>query len=130
VRLKDGVDAQDVHPVLWTYLGAIANRHRLAAGVELVVTSLRRPPGRRSSLHSPPPPQLCRAADIRRWYLDTGEKVTAFVNELRRAYGRELGVVLEPEELTPEEIAERGGLDKIAGHIHVQLKTQEWPALV
>ncbi|HEY2938159.1 MAG TPA: hypothetical protein VGJ25_16265 [Gaiellaceae bacterium] len=130
MRLADEVDAREVHPVLWAFLGAIAYRHRLVAGVELVVTSLRRPPGPRPSLHAPPPGQLCRAADLRRWYLDTTTDAPDFVNQLRHAYGRELGVVLEPEELTPEEIAERGGVEKIAGHIHIQLKRQEWPALV
>jgi hypothetical protein len=128
--LADGVDARDVHPVLWTFLGAIATHHRTTAGVELVVTSLWRPPGPRPSLHSPPPGKPVRAADLRRWYLDTRHAAGEFASQLRFRYGSELGVVLEPEELTPEEIAERGGLEQIDGHIHVQLKSVEWPALV
>lgn len=130
MRLSDGVDARDVHPVLWLYLGTIARLHRDVAGVELVVTSLWRPQGPRPSLHSPAPGKAVRAADLRRWYLDSHHAADDFANLLRHRYGAELGVVLEPEELTPEEIAERGGLDKIAGHLHVQLKSTQWPALL
>ena len=130
MRFADDVNPEGVHPVLWLFLGAIATRHRLDIGPELVVTSLRRRPGPRPSLHSPPEGELCRAADLRRWALDKAGFTQNFVGFLRRRYGQSLGVVLEPEELTPAQIAERGGRDKIAPHIHVQLKSTEWPELV
>jgi len=72
-------------------------------------------------------PVLCEAADIRRWQLDTTHSAGAFANVLQHLYGAGLGVVLEPEWLTPEEIAARGGIEKIAGHIHVELKRTDWP---
>jgi hypothetical protein len=122
MMLKPGVDQDNVHPVLWTYLGAIATRHRIVTSLELIVTSLRRPPGPRASLHSPPAPHPCRAADLRRWALDNQRMAAAFAKDLQRMYGRELGVVLEPEWLTPLEVAARGGLSAIDPHLHVELK--------
>ena len=127
VNIKTGVDATDVHPVLWTFLGAIALRHRTETGHELVVTSLRRPPGPRASKHSPGLGGLCEAADLRRWQLDTTHSAAAFANVLQHLYGACIGVVLEPEWLSESEIAARGGLDKITGHIHIELKRTDWP---
>ena len=122
MRLLPGVDATDVHPTLWAFLGAIATRYRLDVGGELVVTSLRRPPGGRFSLHSPEPGQLCQAADLRRWDLNKAGKAEVFAKWLQNRYGPGLGVVLEPEWLTAEQLLERGGKDAVAPHLHVQLK--------
>lgn len=122
VKLLPGVDDSDVDPVLWAYLGAIATRHRLDVGPMLIVTSLRRAPGPRKSLHSPPPGELCRAADLRRWSLDTAKKAEEFAIWLQKRYGDSLGVLLEPEWLTAEQLAERGGRAAVAPHLHVQLK--------
>jgi len=68
-----------------------------------------------------------KAADLRRWYLDKIGKAQEFCKMLRKKHGKYIGVVLEPEELTPREIKQRGGLAKIAGHIHVQTKSIPWP---
>lgn len=127
MNLKTGVDASDVHPVLWVFLGAIALKYRVDTGHELVVTSLRRPPGSRASRHSPPPGEPCRAADLRRWQLDQTRSTEAFARKLQHEYGSYLGVVVEPEWLTPEEVSERGGASAIAPHIHVELKRDDWP---
>lgn len=126
MKLKADVDATGVAPELWSFLGAIAVALRLETNAELVVTSLRRPRSSRPSKHSPPQGQLVTAADIRRWALDHAGLAAEFVAGLRKAYGDRLGVVLEPEELTPEEIAARGGRAAIAPHIHVQLKGAPW----
>lgn len=127
MNIKSGADPTDVHPILWAILGAIALKHRIDTGHELVVTSLRRPPGPRKSLHSPEPGELCAAADIRRWVLDRTHSAETFARKLQHEYGLFLGVVVEPEWLTPEEITARGGFDPANGHIHVELKTGTWP---
>lgn len=128
MQLKDGVDATDVHPVLWLFLGAIAEHYRAATGDEMIITSLRRVPGRAGSKHTPAPGELCQAADIRRWPFHDVPGAERFAKELQARYGRQLGVVLEPEWLTPREIAMRGGIQTIAGHLHVELKDTAWPA--
>lgn len=128
--LKDGVDATNVHPVLWLFLGAIAARYRELTLEGLVITSLRRPPAGGKSWHSPALHVPVRAADLRRWKLDQLGQAKEFAVELRERYGAFLGVVLEPEELTLEQLRERGGRDKVAPHIHVQLKSTAWPTAV
>lgn len=130
MTIIDDVDSTGVHPVLWVFLGVISQRHRVATGNTLIVTSLRRPPGPRPSRHSPPEGELCQAADLRRWALDAAHESVTFARALQRDYGAVLGVVLEPEWLTPDQIAERGGLDKIGPHLHVELKDTAWPVLV
>jgi len=67
------------------------------------------------------------AADFRRWALDAKTTAEPFCRMLQAFYGDELGVVLEPEWLTPEEISERGGILQIDPHVHVQLKTSDYP---
>ena len=128
MTLKKQVDATGIHPVLWIFLGAIALRHKRATGKPMVVTSLRRKRGRRPSKHSPPKGELVRAGDLRRWYFRDAQSAEEFCKDLQRDYGSQLGVVLEPEWLTPKQIAQRGGIKKIAPHIHVQLKKTDWPA--
>lgn len=128
MNLAPGVNPQGVHPVLWLALGALSILHRNATGRELIVTSLRRPPGDRPSRHSPPPPDLVTAADIRRHALDAAEGAEEFCIRLQRRYGAWLGVVLEPEWLTAAEIEARGGRGKVQPHVHVQLKEPAWPA--
>jgi hypothetical protein len=128
--IMGGVDRTNIDTVLWLYLGAISQRHREWTGHPMVITSLRRPPGPRPSLHSPPDGIPCRAADIRRWLLNDSDQAANFARRLQTDFGLELGVVLEPEWLTPEQVAERGGMSKIAGHLHVELKAQAHGALV
>lgn len=121
MRFKPGVDASNIAPALWLFLGAIADRHRKLTGESLVITSLRRPPGPRPSLHSPGPGQLVGAADLRRWTLDEDGAAEVFCRALQASWPGELQIVLEPEWLTEAEIAARGGLETIAPHIHVEL---------
>jgi hypothetical protein len=130
VIVLPGVDAEGVHPALWLFLGAMADAHRVLTGDELVVTSLRRPQGARRSLHAPPAGELCRAADVRRWYLDRRRQSRTWCDDLRADWGRWLGVLLEPEELTSAQLAERGGLQAVQPHIHVQLKAPSWPRVL
>lgn len=127
MELKPGVDATDVSRVLWMYLGAVASLHRSWTGVGLVVTSLHRPHGKHYSKHSPPPGGLVAAADLRRWALDAKGVTITFCRMLQQVFGPMLGVVLEPEWLTPEELASRGGLARVKPHIHVELERTGWP---
>jgi hypothetical protein len=116
-----------VDPGIWIFLGIIAEHHRRWTGAELVVTSLRRPPGGRSSRHSTKEHEPVSAADFRRHALDERHAADPFCLWLQIFFGEELGVVLEPEWLTPEEISERGGVLNIDPHVHVQLKTSDYP---
>lgn len=124
MRFKAGVDTSDVSYILWAHLGAIAELHRVHRAGELWVTSLRRPPGPRPSKHSPAPGLPCTAADLRRWELDRVKQLDEFVAAIRARYGATLAVLVEPDEMTPAQIAERGGLEKIAPHVHIQLRDQ------
>lgn len=127
MRLKPGVDARAIHPGIWFYLGIIAAEHRRWTGEELWVTDLRRLPGERPSRHAPKRDEEVTAADFRRWSLDAHARADAFCRMLQSLYGDELGVVLEPEWLSPEERDRRGGLLKIDPHVHVQLKAPGYP---
>ena len=129
MKLMPHVDARLVHPGIWFYLGILASEHRLWAGEELVITSLRRSPADRPSRHAPKENEEVSAADFRRAYLDRGNAAEAFCRMLQARFGAELGVVLEPEWLTKEELSERGGVLKIEPHVHVQLKTLDYPRL-
>ncbi len=138
MRIKPEVDQRGVHPRLWYVLGWLDRLHALYTGDELVVTSLRRPfEDSRRSRHAPLPPIgrgflhprqwdrfMVTAADLRRWSLDGTGGLTAveFCKHIQGEHGDEIGVVLEPEWLSAEEIQKRGGIDAIAGHVHVQLK--------
>jgi hypothetical protein len=127
MQLKPGVNARLVHPGIWIFLGIIAEEHRRWTSEELWVTSLRRPPGGRVSFHAPKEYEEVRAADFRRHVLDTTAAAEAFCRMLQARFGRDLGVVLEPEWLTTEELSERGGVLNVDPHIHVQLKTSDYP---
>ena len=127
MKLKKRVWAHLVHPDLWCILGEIDKEHAAYTGKGVVVTSLRRPKGRRHSTHAPGRGKLAKGADLRRWALDAIGKAEEFCKHLQKKYGRYVGVVLEPEWLTPEQIRQRGGLAKIAKHIHVQTKSIPWP---
>lgn len=123
MQLKPGVNARDVDPMLWAYLGAIAQLYRtFTGGKELVVTSLRREPGKRASRHAPPKGRLVEAADLRSDVLREMKGDEQFARTLQVTFGKELGVVLEPEWLSAAELEERGGADKVTPHLHIQLK--------
>lgn len=130
MRLKRGVDDRMVHPVLWVMLGQIGLLHRLWTGAELTITSLRRQPGSRRSKHAPPDGADCTAGDLRVHDLRPGDEREAFARVLQVKFGKLIGVVLEPDWLTPGEIKRRGGRKKIAPHIHIQLKRLHWPRVL
>lgn len=127
MKLNPGVDARGVHPGIWSYLGIVALEHRRWTGEELIVTSLRRPPGERPSRHAPKDEEEVTAADFRRWHLDARAAAEPFCRMLQALYGRDLGIVLEPEWLTQEELSERGGVLQIDPHVHLQLKQVDYP---
>lgn len=129
MKVNPGVDARLVDPGIWIYLGLIATAHRIATGAELVVTSLRRPRGERSSRHSPLENSFVTAADFRRLALDQRTAADPFCRMLQMLYGADIGVVLEPEWLTTEELSLRGGVLNVEPHVHVQLKTTDWPSV-
>jgi len=127
MRLKQKVCANHVHPDLWCILSQIDQDHFTWTGKELVLTSVRRKRRVKPSKHSPGPGMPTKAADFRRFYLDAIGKAQEFCRMLQKKYGKYIGVVLEPEWLTPKQIRQRGGVAKIAPHIHVQTKAIPWP---
>jgi len=133
MKLKRGVNFKDIHPVLWIFIGTIATLYRGWTGAEMTITSMRR----RGTKGKHPKGM---AVDIRRWELDSARKKSdsgqggsyadKFALDLQRRFGKWLGVVLEPEMLTPAQIKARGGIKKIAPHIHIQLKKTTWPTIL
>jgi len=127
MKLKRGVNFKNIHPVLWMFLGVIAILYSIWADAEMTITSMRR-----KGTKGKHPKGM--AVDIRRWELDDNPSARAnamsFTIELQRRYGEWLGVVLEPEMLTPAQIKARGGIKKIAPHIHIQLKKTTWPKIL
>lgn len=138
MQFKEGVDRRGVHPRLWTILPWIDRMHHAYTSEDMVITDMRRPWNpEKASKHSPiSPPQrdsywlrpeqwdefCCSAWDLRRWALDAMKVAEEFCKYIQREHGDELGVVLEPEWLTAEQIRERGGIEKVVPHIHLQLK--------
>ena len=127
MKLKDKVDGHRVHQDLWCILSQIEQEHQAWTGQELVLTSMRRKQRAKHSKHSPGPCMPAKAADIRRGDLDAIGRAEEFCKTLQKKFGRYIGVVLEPDWLTPKEIRQRGGLAKIGPHIHIQLKSKPWP---
>jgi len=137
MKLKRGVNFKDIHPVLWMFIGVIAAVYKEWTGKEMTITSLRR----RGTKGKHPKGM---AVDIRRWELDSarervyikvdtsldGNYADNFARDLQRRFGKWLGIVLEPEMLTPAQIKARGGIKKIAPHIHIQLKKTTWPTVL
>ena len=119
MRLKRGLDPEGVHSLLWGKLALADREHKIITGEPMTVTSLRRHP-KPGSKHSPEPDVKATAADIRRWRLDALGHTEEFCSWLQKELG--LGVLLEPDWMTKEQIAERGGIDNIDPHIHTQLK--------
>ncbi len=127
MKLKPGVDATDVEPGIWLWLGAVSRAHWAWAGHELVVTSLRRKPVERASWHAPKNNEGVRAVDFRRWHLDGDELTEPFCRMLQARYGEALKVMLEPEWLSARELELRGGILNVDPHIHLELRSLEWP---
>lgn len=140
--LKPGVDARGVHPVMWTALDWLDRKHHEFTNKEATITSLRRPWREGiKSYHAPPLPPthldgpflesrhwdeyMVTAADLRVWQLKAMGSLAPqeFCRYIQLVAGQRIGVVLEPDWLTPEQklARERRGQITVA-HIHVQLK--------
>lgn len=127
MRLKPGVDQTQVDPVLGLWIGVMAGHHKDWTGIELVVTSLRRPSSQRASRHVVKAGELVTAVDFRRWYLDEDEIAETFCLMLLARYKTWLTVILEPDWLSDAELEIRGGVLNVDPHVHVQLSSPEWP---
>lgn len=128
MKLKDDVNDSRVSPVLGLWIGIIARHHLEWTNHELVVTSLRRDASEWPSLHVPEPEELVRAVDLRRWYLDNHDLADPFCRMLEHRYGTSIHVLLEPEWLSVEELERRGGAHHVDPHIHVGMRSNDWPA--
>jgi len=140
IHFKAGVDRDGVHPMMWAWLGVVAGYHFELTEKTLWVTSLRRPyvAGAPTSKHSPKPPTLSSAVDIRRHDLDRIDYAEDFARDIQREYGQHLGVLLEPEWLTLRQLEQRFGItirtpsqeraarSRVGPHIHLQLKGTLW----
>lgn len=128
MKILPDVDSSGVRPELWCWLLVLEKMHWRYTRQEIVLTSLRRPVG--SIVHAPFAGDLVVAADLRRHILDERGPLVAhgFCRMLQQLYGDTLGVVLEPDWLTPAEIERRGGISGVEPHIHVQLKRLIFPA--
>jgi len=121
MKLKRGVNRDNVHALLWGKLLLADKQHIVTTGEELVVTSLRRPVSS-GSRHSPAAHVPVTSADIRRWRLDALDGAEDFCSWLQTVL--DLAVLLEPDWMTKEQIEERGGRNKIDPHIHCELRIQ------
>lgn len=128
MKLRMGCNPSGVDPALWIWIGVIALHHSAWTGLESVLVHLRRETSRGCPLHCPPHPELVRAVDFRRHMLDERDQSATFCQFLRSLYPGHLKIRLEPEELTHEELAERGGVHMVEPLIHIELRTVEWPA--
>jgi hypothetical protein len=134
LRLKEGVDSQGVHPLIWVYATAIGALHLETTGHRMVITSMARMPQMTagpSSYHNPRyasnqhfwfQPLAC-AFDMRRWYFNGGfPELERFCLKVKSLL--DIGCLIEPEWMSSTQIARRGGVDKIAPHVHWQLSTR------
>lgn len=127
-QVKKGVDSSRVHPLIWVYAHQIAVWHQDVTGYRMVITSMTRDSG--SSYHNPfyadtkhdfGHPILSTAFDMRRWYFPDFHTLEQFCLEVKQEL--DIGCLIEPEWMTSKQIAARGGVDKIAPHVHWQLST-------
>ena len=119
--LKEGVTLNRVHPQLMAVAGYIACRHMEVTGKRMVITSAARL-GEKPSYHNPSwykADGWCRAFDMRRWYFDSFRVLEKFVMWCKDEL--DVGALIEPEWMTPEQVEERGGLDSIDPHVHWQI---------
>ena len=124
--IKAGVDCSLVHPQLWLYMGLISAWHKEATGYNAVWTSITRLNGK-PSYHNPihaaeqhkSKELFTTAADMRRWYFADFPALEKFVLMVKRRL--DIGALIEPEWMSARQIASRGGIDKIAPHVHWQL---------
>lgn len=127
MRLKHGVDQTQVDPVLGLWIGVLARHHLEWTGKELWVTDLRRESSPWSSRHVVKAGELVTAVDFRRGYLDEDKLAETFCRFLLARYKTWLEVILEPEWLTPEALERRGGVINVDPHVHIELRSVEWP---
>lgn len=137
-RVKSGVDSQRVHPLIWVYAHQIGIWHQDVTGYRMVITSMSRHrgssyhnPSYAGSQHSMVAPRhssvatridLSTAFDMRRWYFNNFPMLERFCLEVKEEL--DIGCLIEPEWMTPEQIEARGGIDKIVPHVHWQLSTR------
>ena len=147
-KIKDGVNIEGVHPLVWGWAGVAARLFFEKTGSVQTLTSVRRPYREGStSKHAPPPGKLVTAWDGRRHELDamdgvdpTRRTAELYCSELQRRFGLCVGVVLEPEWLTVRDLEKRFGIQihdreqekaarrRVVPHIHHQLKGRIWTA--
>lgn len=128
MELKDDVDYTQVSLVLGLWIEVLGRHHKEWTGRELVVTDLRRVGGSPRSLHVAGVSELVRAVDLRRWYLDEHDLTDPFCRMLLHRYAASLFVLLEPEWLSDIELERRGGPGSVDPHIHIGLRSNDWPA--
>ncbi len=157
MRFKRHVDASGVHPRMWQFLAWLDQLHMEWTEEEMWVTSLRRSfvkgvdtrhaIGNVMLTATDPrahPGDFVTAVDIRRWALDeiaAPRDAEAFCRHVQHSYGRQIGVVLEPEWLSLKALRRRFPhftnhtkeelQTLVAPHIHYQLKKPiRWTTLV
>ena len=127
MKLKLGVDDSQCSPVLGLWMGVVARHHLEWTNREFVVTSIRRESSKWATRHVVKPGELVTAFDCRTWHLVELKLADPFCEMLQGLYGKWLGVVLEPDWLTPAELEKRGGVLEVDPHAHIQLKSADWP---
>lgn len=131
MKLLEDVDFSNPHPRLIEVITVADQIHHEMTAREIEVTSGRRPKKGRISFHATEGEPF-RAFDARDWYLKNLEKRYEYRRQLLAQFAlRRIGlqIVIEPDDLSMEEISYRGGLDKIAPHIHHELDPDELSAL-
>lgn len=115
-----------VHPQLLVYVGFIARAFFVDTRHRMVITSMSRPGGG-ATRHDPQYKGWCLAFDMRthdprtgeRYGHETPNRLYTFVYSIKSVIN--IGALVEPDWMTPEQIAERGGLENIAPHVHWQI---------
>jgi hypothetical protein len=124
-----GVDSEGVAPQLWYVLGLADAKHLSMTGHQLTVTSMRRANDTTISGHHPPDGMLVRAADVSRLHFPDLSAVRLFQSNLGQLLYPYVVVLVEPEDITPEEYRALGITTTPAPHVHIQLQGYQWPSL-
>jgi len=150
VKFAEPIDKTRVHPRLWMFLTFLDDEiFGWSKETEITVTSLRRPFTGKRTKHAAPSfeeledldperqaPLFVLAADVRRWGLDAerADAASEFCQSIQARFGVQMGVVLEPDWLSRDDLYARGlgqiktledetaARAKVDPHIHFQLK--------